>query len=134
MKLINAKLNSIHSHVFYAARYSEEGIKNSVGNLILTYMEHHRWYSNQNMNDMYLIFHINYVGYVRIDLNRYISIAMCTGEYNKGYGTFALTELTQKYDNLKAKINVNNIPSIQLFKKFTKIKVEFQQNKGENNE
>ena len=126
MNLINAiRDNDLHSRVFYNARYSEKGIENSDGDDVPTYDEHLKWYRKQNLDDMYLIYHKKYVGYVRIDMEGVISIAVCAGEYNKGYGTFALGEIVQKHSNLKAIVKRDNVNSIKLFKKFPEIELGF---------
>ena len=126
MNLINAMKDSdIHPQIFYNARYSENGVNNSAGDDIPTYKEHLDWYLKQNFNNMYLIYHKKYIGYIRIGNDNEISIALCQGEYNKGYGTFALTKIVHKYTNLKAVIKKDNISSIKLFKKFPEIELKF---------
>ena len=123
--LINSEKTHEHAKVFYDARYTKEGIMNSIDKNIPSFEEHLNWYSKQNLKNMYLICNgKKYVGYIRISDKNYISISLYKNECNKGYGTFALTEIVSKYKNLKAIVKKDNISSLKLFSKFPTIKVE----------
>ena len=89
------------------------------------YVDHCKWYEQNYKKDFFVVCRKDAgIGYIRLDKDKYISIAFYPWERNKGNGKVALCFLTENYCNLKAKIHEHNIPSIKLFEKFPQIEVE----------
>ena len=89
------------------------------------YKEHIKWYKHNYKKDFYVVCRKDAgIGYIRLDKDKYISIAFCPWEMHKGNGKVALCFLVENYCNLKAKIHETNMPSRMLFEKFPQIEVE----------
>ena len=63
------------------------------------------------------------VGYIRINEENTISIAILPDYYTYGIATTSLKEIIKNHPNLNAEIYSDNIISLRLFKKFPEIKL-----------
>jgi len=83
-----------------------------------SYEDHKKWYK-KNYKNIFIIADYehseSYYGFVRVDEDGSISIAILKEQQNKNLGHYALEELSKHYDELKAEVKVDNLRSLSFF-------------------
>jgi GNAT superfamily N-acetyltransferase len=79
------------------------------------YESHKKWYKKNYKNIFIIRSHPDYIGFVRIDDDKSVSIALIKEQQNLGIGSLVLEELAEYYKELKAEVKIDNLHSLSFF-------------------
>ena len=128
MKLRKACKTEIDCLFIYNLRFDNDVMKQSMTNKRPLYKEHKKYYfQHYKEYDIIEIDH-KFVGFLRIDLLNYISIAILEEHRRKGIGQ----EILKTVNNVKAIIKTNNKISLNAFEKSGFKVIGYYLEKGKN--